>query len=254
MRWPVAKAVHDCDGMINLPKMKTHRLTRITAAVKNLYGCVPGTRKALYHVQHQDVREFSARLVDLALSLPTRLHILDGIVAMEGNGPRSGDPRQVGVLIFSTDPVAVDATFCRIVDMDPELMPTIVAGQRQGLGVYRETEIDYVGDALDAPRVPGFRMVRKPVYDNASYAHYRPIKNALLPRPTIDGGTCVRCGVCVEACPVPGKALQFENGRKQGPPEYDYGACIRCYCCQEACPHRAIGTVTPLIGRLLGFG
>ncbi|MBN1640291.1 MAG: DUF362 domain-containing protein [Anaerolineae bacterium] len=254
LRFPIAQAVHDCDGLINLPKMKTHQLTRITGAVKNLFGCVVGARKALYHVQHQDVQDFAELLVELALALPCRLHILDGIVAMEGNGPRSGDPREVGVLLLSTDPVAVDATFCRIVDMDPGLAPTNPAGQRLGLGVYDEAQIDLVGDDLDALRVPSFRMVRKPVYDNASYAHYRPIKNALLPKPVIDAFKCVRCGVCVDACPVPGKALRFTGSRKESPPVYDYDVCIRCYCCQEMCPHGAIDTVTPLLGRLLGFG
>jgi uncharacterized protein (DUF362 family)/ferredoxin len=254
IHFPVAQAVHDCDGMVNLPKMKTHRLTRITGAVKNLYGCVPGTRKALYHVQHRDVGEFSDMLVELALLLRPRLHILDGIVAMEGNGPRSGDPRAIGALVLSVDPVAVDATFCQIVDMDPKLVPTNAAGQRLGLGAYDEQRIERVGDAVEELFLPSFRMVRKPVYDNASYAHYRPIKNALLPKPIIDERACLRCGVCVEACPVPGKALRYADPGSGDPPQYDYDRCIRCYCCQEMCPHGAIDSRTPLLGKLLGFG
>jgi uncharacterized protein (DUF362 family)/NAD-dependent dihydropyrimidine dehydrogenase PreA subunit len=239
--FPVAQAVHECDGIINLPKMKTHQLTRVTGAVKNLFGCIPGKRKALYHVQFQDVVEFSGLLAELNLRLRPRLHVMDGIAAMEGNGPRSGDPKPMHVLILSADPVAVDATFCRLVAMDPAFVPTTVVGHRQGLGRFQEDQIE------------AFKVIRKPVYSNASYAYYNIIRNAVLPKPVIDATKCVKCGRCVEACPVPDKALRFDNGR-QRPPQYHYDLCIRCYCCHEMCPERAIEKKTPLLGKILRLG
>jgi uncharacterized protein (DUF362 family)/NAD-dependent dihydropyrimidine dehydrogenase PreA subunit len=248
---PVARAVHESDGLVNLAKLKSHQLTRLTGAVKNLYGCIPGQRKMLYHVRHQDVHEFCGLLAELNLCLPTRLHVLDAIVAMEGNGPRSGDPTAMNALLLSTDPVAVDATFCRLIDLDPEILPTTGAGSRAGLGRYREQEIDLVGDPLEALNKPHFKLIRKPVYDNTSYAHFNFIKKQLLARPVIDPSKCVRCGHCVDACPVPDKALRFDRGRKK-PPVYHYERCIRCYCCHEMCPQRAIYTRTPLLGRILG--
>ncbi len=249
-RFPVARAVHECDGIVNLPKLKTHQLTRLTGAVKNLFGCIPGKRKALYHVQFQDIMDFCGLLVDINLRLRPRLHVLDAVVAMEGNGPRSGDPQALNVLILSTDPVAVDATACRLVDLDPAFMPTSVVGQRAGLGRYGEEDIEYVGDTLSDFIRGDFQVVRKPVYSNASYTYYNTIKRLVVPRPAIDPRRCVRCGLCVAACPVPGKALQFRDGRDR-PPRYDYDRCIRCYCCQEMCPERAIGRKTPLLGRVL---
>jgi uncharacterized protein (DUF362 family)/NAD-dependent dihydropyrimidine dehydrogenase PreA subunit len=251
--FPVAQAVHDCDGLINLPKMKTHQLTRITGAVKNLFGCIAGRRKALYHVQFQDVEDFSRLLVELNLRLRPRLHVMDGIVAMEGNGPRSGDPRPTHVLILSADPVAVDAVFCRLLAMDPAFVPTTVVGQQLGLGQFHEDEIEILGDPLESLVAADFKVIRKPVYSNASYAHYNIIKNAVLPRPVIDADRCIACGRCVEACPVPGKALRFDNGRRQ-PPRYHYDLCIRCYCCHEMCPERAIDKNTPLLGKILRVG
>lgn len=251
--FPIAQAVHACNGIINLPKMKTHQLTRITGAVKNLYGCIPGQRKALYHVQFQDVTDFSTLLVELNLRLRPRLHVMDGVVAMEGNGPRSGDPRPVHVLILSQDPVALDAVFCRIVDLDPQWVPTNVIGERRGLGHWVEEDIELVGEELERFVASDFKVIRKPVYSNASYAHYNVIKNAVLPKPVIDVERCIRCGRCVEACPVPEKALRFEDDHGR-PPRYDYDLCIRCYCCHEMCPERAIGKRTPLLGRILRLG
>jgi uncharacterized protein (DUF362 family)/Pyruvate/2-oxoacid:ferredoxin oxidoreductase delta subunit len=252
--FPAAQAVHQCDGLVNLPKLKTHQLTRITGAVKNLYGCIPGKRKALYHVQFQDILDFCGLLAEINLRLRPRLHVMDAIVAMEGNGPRSGDPRPLNVLILSTDPVAVDATCCRLVDLDPAYVPTTVVGRQLGLGHDQAEFIEYVGDPLEAFVQPGFRLVRKPVYRNASYAYYNTIKSLVLPRPAIDEARCIRCGICVSACPLPEKALGFRNGNREHPPVYRYDRCIRCYCCHEMCPQRAIEKKTPLLGKVLRLG
>jgi len=249
--FPVVEAVHEADGLINLPKAKTHQLTRITGAVKNVFGCVPGRRKAAYHVQFQDISDFCTLLVELSLCLCPRLHIADAIVAMEGNGPRSGDPTPVGVLVMSEDPVAVDATICRLVAVDPGFVPTNVIGQQLGLGTYRPDQLTFVGDPVERFVRRDFRVVRKPVCGNASYAYFGAIKALLLPKPMIDRDRCVRCGLCIEACPVPGKAVEFESNHRDGPPRYDYQRCIRCYCCQEMCPRRAITRRTPLLDRIL---
>lgn len=248
----LAHDAHAADAIVSVAKLKTHALERVTGAVKNQLGCVYGLYKARLHVEIPDPLEFATALVDLTRLLSPRLYVMDAIVGMEGNGPRSGDPRPIGAIIVSTDPVAVDATACRLIGLDPTFVPTTTAGANAGLGTYRENDITYVGDAFGEVVQRDFRVVRSPVRSGRLVTHSAIIKQLFTTRPTIDAERCVRCGLCVEACPVPEKAIRFVNGDRSRPPAYDYRACIRCFCCQEICPHSAIGVTVPLLGRLAG--
>jgi len=133
-KFEIAKGVVESDGMVSISKLKTHALTRITGAIKNQFGCIPGPRKAEFHSVMPNVNLFSKMLVDLNLLLKPRLYIMDGILAMEGNGPRNGDPRAMNVLLFSTDPVALDSVVCKMIDLDPILVEPLVIGEEFGLG------------------------------------------------------------------------------------------------------------------------
>ncbi len=247
----LARGVAEHAGaLVNLPKLKTHGLLRATAAVKNLFGCVPGWLKAEFHLKLPDPLNFARMLVDLNLLLKPRLHILDGIVAMEGNGPRSGRPFPLGVLLVSSDPVALDATACRLLAVNPEYVPTITAGAEAGLGVYRERDIELLGEDWKSWRSRRFQAVRLPVPGRKTGGRLRWLRTGVVPRPAIDPGRCTRCGLCVQVCPVKPKAVAFRAGLNV-PPVYDYHLCIRCYCCQELCPERAISLRTPLLGRLI---
>lgn len=259
-QWYIANGVLEADALVSLPKLKTHALTRMTGSVKNLFGCVPGVRKGEFHARMPDEERFCQMLVDLAAFLSPRLHVMDAVVAMEGNGPRGGDPRQVGALLLSTDPVALDGTACRLINLDPELVGTVIAGEEAGLGVWREEAIEVVGDGVEPFVVPDFRANRRHGSTSGRMAvggsAGRWAKGLIVPRPTIVEERCTRCGTCVEVCPVDPKAVDWIGGecpsspRRQAP-VYDYGHCIRCYCCQEMCPERAIEVEVPLLGRLV---
>lgn len=242
----LARDVLEADALFSVCKMKTHALEHITGAVKNQYGCVQGFHKAKGHTLYSDPVSFARMLGDLNRLVKPRLYIMDGIVAMEGNGPTSGDPVPMGVLLLSADPVALDSVFCHLVHLDPELAPTIVQGERMGLGVWRPEEIELfdgegpleLSQAVQKYGNPGFRVKRS--RDKVKgWMGAVGIFKIFRRRPRILPDLCRKCGVCVESCPVEGKALSFANGRDK-PPVYDYKKCIRCFCCQEMCPHRAI--------------
>jgi uncharacterized protein (DUF362 family)/ferredoxin len=250
-KFVVAKGVVDSDGLISISKLKTHALTRITGAVKNQFGCIPGMLKSEFHGRMNDDQLFSRMLVDLSLLLRPRLYIMDAIIGMEGNGPASGTPRSIGLILASTDPVALDATVCYLIGLKPELVPTITWGEKLGLGNYQE--IEWLGESPDNWIQQGFKVNRSTGSTASSgTSKLAPLaRNFIIPKPVIEEEKCTRCGQCVKICPVNPKALSFPNDRDDQVPMYNYTDCIRCYCCHETCPSNAIRIKVPLAGRLI---
>ncbi len=250
-KFMIANGVLDSDGVISLPKMKTHAFQRVTGAVKNQFGCIPGALKGEFHVKVPDAFDFAKMLVDLNSFIHPRLYIMDGIMAMEGNGPRGGDPRAMHVLLLSADPIALDATMCRMMRLDPALVLTNRAGEEMGAGTYREENIRLLGDPIEAFIAKDYVVNREPEQEAPKKARPAFLKNAITPRPVITAERCVRCGICVKMCPVTPKAVDWHDGNKNNPPSYRYERCIRCYCCQELCPERAIQVKVPLLRKML---
>ncbi|MDP4240758.1 MAG: DUF362 domain-containing protein [Bacteroidota bacterium] len=243
----IANGVLDTDGLISLPKMKTHALERFTGAIKNQFGCVVEMRKGEFHVKLPDPTDFARMLVDLNNCVKPRLYIMDGIVAMEGNGPREGTPRPMNVLLFSTDPVALDATASRLINLNPLYVPTTLLGGETGAGTFREEEIEIVGDEMKDFICMDFNVVRTPVKTVKKNQVMSFLNNRLISKPVIIAEKCTHCGTCVHSCPVEGKAVNWQDGDRTKPPVYDYKKCIRCYCCQEMCPESAIVLKDPII-------
>ena len=249
-RFFLAEGVLACDGMVSVSKLKAHALMRMTGAVKNQFGCVAGTSKAAFHLKLQEPAEFGRMLAALTVCLRPRLYVMDGIVAMQGNGPRSGDPCPLHVLLLSSDPVALDAVMCRLVELDPALLATCTAGRDCGLGTWHADEIDVVGDA-PAPLANGNFVVRRARDGGRQLppAVGSLVKRFVAARPVIAPARCSRCGTCVSACPVSPPAVHWADGSHRRPPRYDYERCIRCYCCQEVCPEKAIDVRNGLFGK-----
>lgn len=247
-QFEIANAVFENDAIINVAKMKAHALQRITGAIKNPFGCVVGFHKGMMHSRFTNAYNFAEMLIDLDKYLQVNFHIMDGIVAMEGNGPRNGTPVHMNVLLMSTDPVALDTVFCRLIDLNPMIIPTITYGQKYGLGSYEDIEI--IGDDVQSLINPQFDIDRDTV-KHTERNDFKLLRKYIIRRPVIKEDICKKCGVCIEVCPVDGKAVNWANNDKSKPPVYDYDKCIRCYCCQEMCPYHVIDTKTPFIGKIV---
>ena len=252
-KFTIAKAILDNDGVISLPKLKTHGLEKFTGAVKNQFGCIPGVLKGEFHVKLPDAQDFARMLVDLNNFVAPRLYIMDGIYGMEGNGPRGGTPKKMNILLFSSDPIALDATVCRLIDLNPKFVPTIKYGMESGAGTYLENEIELVGDDFKTFIPKDFKVNKKPLRPYKPGSITNILNKAIVQKPYIITKKCVQCGICINMCPAMPKALCFKNNDKTAAPVYNYDDCIRCFCCQEICPESAIKLKTPFLRRIINF-
>ncbi len=232
----IARAVLEADAIINLPKLKTHGMTTLTGAVKNLFGCIPGTRKVQWHLSTGVNRDlFMRMLVELSAVLKPRLTVMDAVVGMEGNGPGSGDPRHIGVIIAGSDSVAVDVVCARLVGADPGKMPLIRAAAKARIGETKQDRIRVVGDSVQQSVIRDFRLPPQehPEWPLPEWTR-GVLKDALTTRPVIDHDQCIGCGICKGHCP---QGAIIDVAGRLG---VRYRDCIRCFCCQEFCPQGAI--------------
>ncbi len=229
----IAKPILEADVVVNMPKVKTHVLTILTAGIKNMYGAVPGYEKTRLHKQYPRARQFGKLLLEIHNTVRPALTLADGILGMEGDGPSGGRPAALGFLAASADTSALDLVLCRILGIPPRSVPTLRAALANGsLPSTSPPRIDDPGaPALEHPiRYPSTlrgQMIPAPLV--------KLVGRALWIRPEFLDA-CVRCGKCVEACPV--QALQLTENRPH--PQLLKGRCIDCCCCHEVCPHNAI--------------
>lgn len=239
-RFEMAKAVTESDVIINLPKIKTHAQMYLTLAVKNLFGCVVGKRKIQWHfMAGRDVDYFATMLVEFHKIVNSRLTIVDGITAMEGNGPGSGTPRDVGVMLAGEDCVAIDRVICEILGAKPANLRTLAMAEKLAIGEPRLENISLDGDPLDSVRVRDFKMAGSVPLETMGLPGFlgKYFKNAFTSKPAIDSNRCTLCLTCLESCPV---EVISRREEKNSPLQIDYRNCIRCFCCQELCPDSAI--------------
>jgi len=253
-RITLARAYWEADKVINLPKLKTHEMMTMTCAVKNLFGAVVGAEKAGWHLKAGAAREQFARLLlEIYLLKKPVLNIVDAIVAMEGNGPGSGDPLQVGALIAGENPVALDMVAGRLAGIPADLLHTEREARRMGLEGSSWTELEVCGVPLE--EFPG-RPFRLPGGMDVQFGLPKFLKTVLKRQltsfPVADKQRCVLCGICRDACPP--LAIEIKNSALT----VDHGRCIRCWCCRELCPHDAMllrrGMLLKVVSALAGRG
>ncbi|MBW1808993.1 MAG: DUF362 domain-containing protein, partial [Deltaproteobacteria bacterium] len=248
----------EADFVFNLPKFKTHHLTYITGAVKNLFGFISGLDKSQWHLRARSPVEFAGFLLDLYGALlngfdkpKTFIHVIDAIVGMEGQGPGpSGRPKKIGAILTSYDAVAVDSIATNLVGLDADEVDTITLGERRRLGIASLDRIEIRGASLNDFQVSGFASTRSTIRSNlARWSMRLPFfRDLFIEKPVLNTLRCTLCRQCLIICPSGAISQSGGTGKTL---LYNYEKCIRCFCCMEICPEAAIELRRGPLQRLL---
>lgn len=249
-RWrkefPLTTWLDECDYLVNIPKFKTHNLMLMTAGIKNLFGLVWGTHKTELHKKYFDPLQFSRILVDIYEEAKPALTIVDGVTAMEGDGPgSSGKLREMNLLIAGKDCVAIDSVLAVIMGLKPFDVLTTKEASIRNLGISDLKHINICGGKLENFATSPFILPSTSLKQKLTPIVFEMIKRFIKYRPVSDR-SCVKCGACIGICP--NKAVAMKNKRIV----FDYSKCISCFCCQEVCPASAIKIKKSVIAKILG--
>lgn len=232
-----SKDVLNADVVISMPKLKTHILTYYTGAIKNMFGALQKKSRMNIHKSFTKVMPFSEAIVDVFTIRKPDLAIMDGVLAMEDLGPSHGQAKEAGVIISSTDSVALDSVAASIIGYNPMDIPTIKDAYMRDLGKGNLEEIEVLGEQIDEVKV-NFKKV--PIISDEIRERF---KNFFLSKMSVDKTKCKICKLCIDQCPA--RAIKLKHY-----PVFDPERCILCFCCFELCPEGAVNFEMPrLIGK-----
>jgi ferredoxin len=242
---PVSRYVFDTDLFISVPKFKTHCVTTITGAVKNVYGTVVGLYKAQQHSHSPKEEEFARVIAKVYAAAKPGLTVMDAVVAMEGDGPSGGTPRPVGLIMAGTDAVALDSCAARVIGLRPFDVLTTKEAHMRKLGEGDPERIDIVGEEIDGFILKDFSMPQTALFKALPNPVLKFFAGLIRFMPVIDASRCRRCGLCKESCPVRAITITKEICK------INHRICVKCLCCHELCPYRAIDMRRNLLARML---
>jgi uncharacterized protein (DUF362 family)/Pyruvate/2-oxoacid:ferredoxin oxidoreductase delta subunit len=250
-RFPLIKAAMEVDHIVVISKAKTHSFMYLSGAIKNLFGLIFGLQKSVFHSIYKDQESFASMLVDLNQLVKPSLQVMDGVMAMEGDGPMAGNPKKIGAILCSKEAVGIDALLCRLMDFDPLRVPVIKCA----------IDVGWIDPGLENLEVVGEwkTFIKKDFVKPATYSGNHPSKylrrfnNYLLQtfggvyslHPVVHPKLCIKCGKCIRSCPV--NVISMQKGRIK----FNRNTCIHCFCCHEMCLSGAISLQRNIWGKAL---
>lgn len=234
--FPYTSYLDDADVIINFCKLKSHGMMGMSAAVKNLFGIIPGTKKPEFHYRYPNHNDFANMLIDLNEFLKPKLCIVDAVIGMEGNGPTAGTPRHVGAILASDNPYKLDLACSSIIGLKIDDVPTLSESLKRGY-IPESIENIKLNDDITKYFIKDYDNVlthRTLAFENKKTLFGRTATKLLQAKPNLKLDECVGCAKCAEVCPV--KAIEIVNGKAK----IDRKKCIKCFCCQEFCPKGAM--------------
>ncbi len=255
-RFEIIEPVLAADCVFNLCKLKTHVLMHMTGAVKNNFGVIPGLSKPGYHAKLDNKMYFAGMLLDLAMYVSPRISILDAVIGLEGQGPgSSGHPRQVGWLLASVSQLALDVVAGEMMGIKQAYNPVLKEAENRGMFPVKLKDVEIIGAKLPDLVVKDYK---KPTSysEGTKFTDLAPMQKLVEPllktgmslKPVILKDKCIKCGVCIKACPV--NAIKYYKNKYA---KINKQKCIRCYCCHEMCESNAVKLKKSIVYRFFNF-
>lgn len=247
-KFPLTTWLDNCEYLVNLPKFKTHNYMLLTGAIKNLFGLIWGVYKTELHKKFFDPDDFSKILVDIYQEARPALNIVDGVIAMEADGPAtSGKLREVNLLFAGSDAVAVDSILAVVMGLKPFDVLPIKEAAKRGLGQADIKNIMVLGENLsEVVREPFILPATSLIHKLAPFI-LKIAKRFIKYYPCVIYSNCIKCAACISACP--NNTIYMKDGRVI----FDYSKCVSCFCCQEFCPAAAIKVRKSAFAKLIGL-
>ncbi len=250
----IIRPIAEADIVIDLCKLKSHGLTKMSAAIKNFFGVIPGIEKFEMHAAFPDYGDFGGMICDLCqliCSRKTVIAITDAIVGMEGDGPTSGTPRRIGALYTSRNPFAADIVGETLLGFEGTV-PIVREAAARALCPADISGVNVLGDDLTPLKISDFKepgTAENRTVSALSFFSSGKWGRFFMPRPKAVPELCRGCGECVASCPQHTIELVSHHGKKIA--RVRHADCIRCYCCQELCPFAAIKIKKNLIIKIV---
>ena len=234
--FPYTSYLDDADVIINFCKLKTHGMMGMSAAVKNMFGAIPGTLKPEFHFKYPNHSDFAKMLIDLNLYFKPTLCIVDAVMGMEGNGPTAGTPKFIGALLASKNPYKLDLACSKIIGLTKENVPTLEESFKLGLIPETADELS-CNDNLNDYIVHDYKKIlthKSLKFEGKGKLISKALNSFFSARPVLNKEECVGCSECAKVCPA--NAIKIKNKKAI----INRKKCIKCYCCQEFCPKGAM--------------
>ncbi|MBF0553981.1 MAG: DUF362 domain-containing protein [Nitrospirae bacterium] len=263
----VAKECVEADFLINMPKIKTHFEAGMTVCLKNLIGCLVGQQN-----KKKAHGALSDNIVNLNMAVKPHLHIVDGVIAMEGLGPTRGTPLRAGVIFVGDDPFIVDLMCARFASFPYQKVGPLAAAKRRG--IIKDEHLQFVNDFplehihrfkpptagplatfIHSPkRQKYFLAIRQtPLFNylcsteiGGKLLYLAGLRQDVFIRDEMQWGglslkkeKCTDCGICARYCPIE-IGLPHALDKAEGMDSEWQERCVHCLYCFSVCPKSAI--------------
>lgn len=224
----IPECILEADMVINACKLKTHGGMRLSGALKNMFGCLPGGYKQLIHMWSKNDYELSDIMLDIHKIIKPAISVMDAVISLDGGPSAIGKPVRTSRILASVNAGSLDLAACMIMGYEPNHIPLLICAKNRSM-ISDFDDIELQGDFIPT-------HFKKLVKGDILEQYGKPgifVKHTYV-SPTVRNSKCINCGICQKFCTVGAFII------KENEVAIDHQRCIKCYGCLHICPVKAI--------------